>query len=72
MILEYLDESGDTGTNFNDEQQPVFVLGALLVKEELWQELEIAFEDVVKQHFDGFIPRDFELHTMHLINKKKK
>jgi Protein of unknown function (DUF3800) len=34
MYLIYLDESGNTGNNLQETQQPVFVLAALLVPEE--------------------------------------
>lgn len=71
MILTYIDESGDTGTNFHDEQQPIFVLGAILINESAWQKLEQAFIKVIKTHFNGIVPNDFELHTMHLIGRKK-
>ncbi|MCL2647488.1 MAG: DUF3800 domain-containing protein [Phycisphaerales bacterium] len=40
MQLAYLDESGNTGLNFNDPQQPIFVLCAMLVAEDKWQSLE--------------------------------
>ena len=40
MYLVYLDESGNTGLNFNDPQQPVFLLCALIVEEQCWQQLE--------------------------------
>jgi hypothetical protein len=33
MNLVYLDESGNTGTNLSDPQQPVFVLAAQVVNE---------------------------------------
>jgi hypothetical protein len=33
MHLVYLDESGNTGTDLKDKQQPIFVLAALIVSE---------------------------------------
>jgi hypothetical protein len=70
MILVYIDESGDTGLNFSDEQQPVFVLGALLVPQSVWKSLESDFEAIVRRSFGDAIPDNFELHTMHLVNRK--
>jgi hypothetical protein len=71
MILAYLDESGDTGLNFTDEQQPIFVLGALLVPQTTWKPLEQGFLDCVGSAFGGSIPDGFELHTMDLVGRKK-
>jgi hypothetical protein len=35
--LIYNDESGNTGKNLADPQQPMFVLGSLIVPESRWQ-----------------------------------
>lgn len=70
MILIYIDETGDTGTNFKDPQQPVFVLGAMLVEEEGWQILEKIFESTIQKFFKNEIPENFELHTMDLIGRR--
>ena len=40
MHLVYLDESGNTGTDLKNAQQPVFALAALIVPEACWQSLE--------------------------------
>ncbi len=45
MHLIYLDESGNTGGNLGDSEQPVFLLGALMVPEECWQDLERDLDD---------------------------
>lgn len=34
MHFYYLDESGDTGSNLNDPDQPVMVLGGISVRDE--------------------------------------
>jgi len=47
MHLIYLDESGNTGNNLGDTQQPVFVLGALIVPEDCWLALENDMETLV-------------------------
>ena len=70
MTLVYLDESGDTGTNFNDPQQPVFVLGSLLVKQEIWKELEKQYNSIISEAFGNNIPGHFELHTMDLVARR--
>ncbi len=71
MILVYIDESGDTGTNFNDPQQPVFVLGAMLIDQSNWKKYEERFLTVIREYFNEKIPENFELHTMDLVNRKK-
>ncbi len=70
MVLIYIDESGDTGTNFNDTQQPIFVLGAMLVQQNNWKKLENNFQKVLKEAFKQNIPPEFELHAMDLVNRK--
>ncbi len=52
MHLIYLDESGNTGTDLKDGQQPVFVLAALIVPETCWQHLETDLE----ASFKGLLP----------------
>jgi len=65
MNLIYLDESGNSGRNLTDLQQPVFVLGALIVPEKRWlaleQRLEILVEPQRARHGEGF-----EIHAHEL------
>lgn len=70
MILVYVDESGDTGLNLKDAQQPIFLLSALLVPDDLWHRLESDFMEVVADFFEGRIPSDFELHTTDLKSRR--
>lgn len=70
MHLVYLDESGNSGTNLSDAQQPVFVLGALLVGEEKWHALEKAIEGVIAEFFPPPRPLEFEIHAAGLRNGK--
>ena len=50
MHLIYFDESGNSGTNLADPQQPVFVLGALIVPENAWQAVETDLERSLDRH----------------------
>lgn len=59
MHLIYLDESGNSGNNLTDPQQPIFVLGALLVPEQKWKRIE---NDLI-QVIEGFVPDNFEAHA---------
>jgi hypothetical protein len=70
MILVYIDESGDTGHNLSDKQQPVFVLGGLIVPQSKWKELERQFHQIIVQFFGEDSLNTFELHTMDLVNRQ--
>jgi hypothetical protein len=63
MHLVYFDESGNTGKNLEDPQQPVFVLGALVVPESVWLQVEQELEQSLERNFPS--PRDtsFEVHA---------
>ncbi len=50
MHLIYIDESGNTGRNLSDPDQPVFVLGALVVGESSWQPIEAELEGAIRKH----------------------
>jgi hypothetical protein len=63
MYLIYFDESGNSGTNLADPQQPVFVLGALIVPEASWQAVEADLERVLDTHFPPLRSADFEVHA---------
>jgi hypothetical protein len=63
MYLIYFDESGNSGTNLSDPQQPVFVLGALVVPESSWQAVETDLEQVLETHFPSPRSIGFEVHA---------
>lgn len=62
MHLIYLDESGNSGTNLSDPQQPIFVLGALPIPEEKWKALVEKTEEL-KKSFSEKLGRPFEIHA---------
>ncbi len=66
MNLIYFDESGNTGLNLKDTQQPVFVLAAMIVPESKWYLLENSFFDVLHNYFGQSLPEPFEIHAMKL------
>ncbi len=68
MHLVYFDESGNTGNNLNDAQQPVFVLAALIVPEQVWIEVEQQLQAVVDRYFPPPQPDSFEIHAHELRN----
>ena len=61
MHLIYLDESGNTGNNLNDPDQPVFVLCALIVPESHWLDLERDLLRLLDEH----LPRRSEHAEVH-------
>ena len=63
MHLIYLDESGNTGNNLADPQQPVFVLGALIVPEHRWQPVEAELDRALETHVPSPRPPKFEMHA---------
>jgi Protein of unknown function (DUF3800) len=50
LHLVYLDESGNTGTNLNDTEQPIFLLATLIVPEAAWQSFERDLEQAIVHH----------------------
>jgi len=63
MYLVYLDESGNSGVNLNDSQQPVFSLCAMIVDEAKWHSLESGLKRVLDERIPTwrtFVP--FEVH----------
>jgi hypothetical protein len=67
MHLVYLDESGNSGSNLNDPQQPIFVLCAMVVAEERWQSLERDLQAALDHHLPQWRSVDgFEVHAADL------
>ncbi len=69
MHLVYIDETGNTGKNLNDSQQPVFLLCAMLIHKEKWQPLEKKLQQICTTHLDekAEIER-FEIHATEIRN----
>jgi len=53
----YLDESGDTGPNLNDPDQPVMVLGGVSVRDEGWNQTQIALDGKLSEIGDSHLFR---------------
>ena len=70
MHLIYLDESGNTGNNLQETQQPVFVLAALLVPHKKWLALEADLQAAIEKFFPAPRPEDFEVHANEIINPR--
>ncbi len=63
MHLVYFDESGNSGNNLNDAEQPIFVLGALIVPETCWQSVESDLEKALVEHFPILAAQGGEIHS---------
>lgn len=68
MHFFYLDESGDTGANLADAQQPIFVLGGVNLRDEGWNATYAALAGVINGYFGGPPPAGFELHGCELLS----
>jgi hypothetical protein len=68
MHFFYLDESGDSGANLNDEQQPIFVLGGLSVADNKCNNTKERLDAVISGYFDGNVPAGFEVHSHELLS----
>lgn len=66
MYLVYLDETGNTGANLGDAQQPIFVLAALIVPEACWLSLESDLESAIAKHLPALARDGCEVHAADL------
>lgn len=70
MNLVYIDESGNTGLNLKDPQQPVFVLAALIIPETSWFPMEEKFYKIAQRFFGEKLPEPFEIQAKDLKNRR--
>lgn len=70
MYILYADESGNTGTDFDNSQQPIFVLGSVLVNENNWHNINRLLDDK-KAEIDPYFKNN-EVHTNEIFNSKKR
>ena len=71
MYLIYFDESGNTGNNLNDAQQPIFVLCALAVPKDKWLQVEQDLHAEVEKIYPAPRPDDFEIHATELMSGRE-
>lgn len=70
MNFVYIDESGNTGLNLKDSQQPVFLMAALILPESKWFLLEKSFLETAKRHIGDPLPRQFEIQAKDLKSRR--
>ena len=68
MHFFYIDESGDTGRNLSDPEQPIFVMGGVNLRDEGWNRTQQEFNQMLSDYFNGTIPDEFELHSYELLS----
>lgn len=68
MHFFYTDESGDTGTNLKDQNQPILVMGGVNLRDVGWNETHARLNDILVNYFYGSLPEDFELHAYDLLS----
>jgi hypothetical protein len=71
MNLVYVDESGNTGLNLKDSQQPVFILAAMIVLEHAWFILERDFFRTARGLFGADLAYPFEIHATDLKSGRR-
>lgn len=68
MHFYYLDEAGCTGADLQNQEQPIFVLAGVSVRDEGWNLTQQSLAEIIRQYFSGAIPIDFELHAEELLS----
>ena len=68
MHFFYLDEAGCNGRDLGNDEQPIFVMGSVIISDEKWNSTNQRFNTIITNYFDGNIPDDFELHTEQLLS----
>src|SRR5919106_3209932 len=67
MHIAYIDESGSTGERLDDQEQPVFAMAGLVVRDEGWRKTSREIQSVLIEAFGGSLPDGFELHAADLL-----
>lgn len=68
MHFFYIDESGDTGRDLSNPDQPIMVIGGISLSDEKWNETQRQYNDCLNGFFNNSIPSDFELHAYDLLS----
>ena len=70
MKILYADESGNTGTDLDNLNQRIFVLGSFSVDHTKWHEINEYFSSKKVEIFDAF--KDIEIHTNVIFSPPRK
>lgn len=69
MYLLYADESGNTGTDLDNKQQPIFVLCGLAVKSDDWYNINYMFQKRKEEICPDL--KSSEIHTTDIFSASK-
>lgn len=70
MYILYADESGNTGTDYDNKEQPIFVLGGLIVEDKKWHKINAVFNR--EKIIISPLLEHIEIHANELFNSSKK
>ena len=70
MHFFYLDETGDTGADLKNVEQPIFVLGGVTVSDKSWRNATDAVQNTITDFFKDAVPDGFELHAHELVARQ--
>jgi Protein of unknown function (DUF3800) len=70
MNFFYVDETGCTGADLSNAEQPIFVIGGIDVTDEKWRDTHGLIRQTLRGFFGGTLPKNFELHATDLENGK--
>jgi len=70
--LIYFDESGNSGNNLSDSQAPVFLLCALCVPADEWQDIEADLINARDTLLPDLVQKNVEVHAKDIVNPAKK
>ena len=68
MHFYYLDEAGCNGRDLENDEQPIFVMGSVIISDEKWNSTNLSFNSIISNYFNGNVPDNFELHTEQLLS----
>lgn len=68
MHFCYVDEAGCTGLDLANDEQPIFVCGGIIVRDEGWNLTQERFVALISEYFGGTTPANFELHSCELLS----
>lgn len=70
MYLLYADESGSTGTDYDNPTQPIFVLGSFVLEHTNWHKINNYFNKRKIEICENF--KDIEIHTNEIFSPPRK
>ena len=68
MHFYYIDETGCNGRDLTQAQQPIFVSGGIILRDEGWNKTHIDYQAIISRYFNGQVPANFEFHTHDLFS----